>query len=323
MTSGAIDTVTATRKITIALLLVLLPWTTAWSNQTTTERCVTDMSGRRVCIKADKPKIISLSPGSTELLFAAGAGAQVIAVDLHSDYPEAVASLPRVGGYPNINIEAIVGLQPDLVAIWKGGNSPAVVKQLESLGITTFDLDAVTLDGIKQALVLIGEIAGTQAQAKKTIDVFSTRLKTLQTQYAHLSPVPVLFEFWHTPLIVAGNRLAINDVITLCGGRNIYQDITAPTAKISIESVVVRNPQVIIGSDPRGNTPETRQEMFDYWKQWPNLQAVQQQQLFSVTSNLIARPTPRVLEGAEMICKQLQEFRQLKQDPNQTLLVND
>ncbi len=321
MTSGTMATVTATRKITIALLLVLLPWTTAWSNQTMTGRCVTDMSDRQVCIETDKPKIISLSPGSTELLFAAGAGAQVIAVDLHSDYPEAVANLPRVGGYPNINIEAIVGLQPDLVAIWKGGNSPSVVKQLESLGITTFDLDAVTLDGIKQALVLIGEIAGTQAQAQKTIDVFSTQLKTLQTQYAHLPSVPVLFEFWHNPLIVAGSKLVINDVITLCGGRNIYQDITAPTAKISIESVVVRNPQVIIGSDPRGNTPETMQEMLDYWQQWPQLPAVQQQQLFSVTSNLIARPTPRVLEGAEMICKQLQEFRQSKQ--NQTQLAND
>lgn len=311
MTPGTMKTVTTVHTIMV-LLALLLPWATVSSNQASSRRCITDMSGRSVCFETDKPKIISLSPGSTELLFAAGAGSQVIAVDQHSDYPEAVAKLPRVGGYPNINIEAIVGLQPDLVVIWKEGYYTTVVKQLESFGITTFDLDAVTLDEIKQALTLTGEIAGTQAQAKKTIDVFSTRLEELQTQYAHLSPVPVLFEFWRTPLIVAGGRLVINDVITLCGGRNIYQDVAAPTAEIGIESVIARDPQVIIGSDPRGNTPETRQEILDYWKQWPNLQAVQQQQLFSVTSDLIARPTPRVLVGAEMICKQLQAFRQAK-----------
>ena len=306
--------ITAIQKIKTALLLtLLLPWAVVWSSN---QRCVTDMSGRTVCLATDKPKIISLSPGTTELIFAAGAGARLIAVDQHSDYPEAVATLPRVGGYPNISIEAIVGLQPDLVAIWKGGNSASMVKQLQSLGITTFDLDAVTLTGIKQALSLIGQIAGTEAQAQKTIDEFSARLNTLQTQYSHLPPVPVLFELWHTPLMAAGKGLVINDIITLCGGRNIYQDIAAPTAKIGIESVVLRNPQVIIGSDPRGDTAETRQEMLDYWQQWPNLQAVRKRQLFSVNSNLIARPTPRVIEGAEMICKQLQAFRQAKSSHN-------
>lgn len=309
--------ITAIQKIKTALLLtLLLPWAVVWSSQGSSKRCVTDMSGRTVCFATDKPKIISLSPGTTELIFAAGAGARLIAVDQHSDYPEAVATLPRVGGYPNISIEAIVALQPDLVAIWKGGNSASMVKQLQALGITTFDLDAVTFTGIKQALSLIGQIAGTEAQAQKTIDEFSERLNTLQTQYSHLSPVPVLFELWHTPLMAAGKGLVINDIITLCGGRNIYQDIAAPTAKIGIESVVLRNPQVIIGSDPRGDTAETRQEMLDYWQQWPNLQAVRKRQLFSVNSNLIARPTPRVLEGAEMICKQLQAFRQAKSGHN-------
>ena len=315
-------TVTTVHCITV-LVALLLPWATVSSNQASSKHCITDMSGRSVCLATDKPKIISLSPASTELLFAAGAGSLVIAVDQHSDYPEAVARLPRVGGYPNINIEAIVGLKPDLVVIWKEGDSTTVVKQLESLGITTFDLNAVTLDEIKQALALTGEIAGTQAQAKKAIDVFSIKLKALHTQYSHPSPVRVLFEFWRAPLIVAGGRLVINDVITLCGGDNIYRDVAAPTAEIGIESVIARDPQVIIGSDPRGNTAETRQEILDYWKQWPNLQAVQQQQLFSVTSDLIARPTPRVLEGAEMICKQLQAFRQAKQDQNNPPLSND
>ena len=150
------------------------------------QRCVEDMSGRSVCLTTQKPKIISLSPGSTELLFAAGAGSQVIATDLHSNYPKAVEKLPRVGGYPNINVEAIIGLQPDLVVIWSGGDSPKVVQQLESLGIPTFHQNAKNFADIATAIQRLGNIAGTGSAAQKTVDVFLTRLNSLRQQYSHL-----------------------------------------------------------------------------------------------------------------------------------------
>lgn len=288
---------------------VSFPFSAVQASEPDSPYCVTDMSDRSVCLNTRSPRIISLSPGSTELLFAAGAGDRVIAVDQHSDYPASVKQLPNVGGYPNVNVEAIVAMKPDLVVIWKGGDDPKVIQQLESLGVNTFHVNAVNFAGIEQALLGLGEIAGTREPAKKTAADFHQRLSGLQQQYSNQQPLTVFFEIWRTPLMTVGNGLAINDVITLCGGRNIYAEVAERTPKVGIESLIARNPQVIIGSDPEGDTPQTRKDLMDYWSQWKNLQAVKNHQLFSVPSNLIARPTPRILEGAEMICKQLQAAR--------------
>ncbi|ELU03916.1 hypothetical protein CAPTEDRAFT_134318 [Capitella teleta] len=267
------------------------------------------MSDRSVCLNTRSPKIISLSPGSTELLFAAGAGDRVIAVDQHSDFPEAVKKLPNVGGYPNVNVEAIVAMKPDLVVVWTAGNSQKVIRQLESLGLSTFHIDVVDFAGIEKAIRRLGQVAGTEKEADRVVDDFSTRLKALKNNYGQRKPVSVFFEIWRAPLMTVGNGQVIDDVISLCGGQNIYGDVSERIPKIGIESLISRDPQVIIGSDPRGDTPETRKDLMDYWSQWENLQAVQGHQLFSVPSDVIARPTPRILDGAEMICHQLQAVR--------------
>ncbi len=284
-------------------------FSTAQGSESDSQYCVTDMSDRSVCLNTRTPKIISLSPGSTELLFAAGAGSRVIAVDKHSDYPESVKQLPNVGGYPNVNVEAIVAMKPDLVVVWTAGNSQKVIRQLESLGVKTFHIDVVDFAGIEQAIQSLGQVAGTEKEANRVVDDFSTQLKALQNNYGQREPVSVFFEIWRSPLMTVGSGQVIDDVISLCGGQNIYGDISERIPKIGIESMITRDPQVIIGSDPRGDTPETRKDLMDYWSQWQNLQAVKSHQLFSVPSDLIARPTPRILEGAEMICHQLQTVR--------------
>ncbi|WP_095210416.1 cobalamin-binding protein [Endozoicomonas ascidiicola] len=272
-------------------------------------RCVTDMSGRQVCLKTSHPNIISLSPGSTELLFAAGAGGQMIAVDEHSDYPSVVEQLPSIGGFPVINVEAIVGMKPDLVVVWVGGDSPKVVKQLESLGVNTFHLNAVDFSGIEQAILSLGKILGTEKQAEQSVSTFRARLSSLEKTFSQLEPVTVFYEVWRSPLMTVGDGILINDVISLCGGNNVYGDQDQKIPKIGIESLIIRNPQAIIGSAPQGDTPETRREMKRFWGQWENLQAVRTGQLFSVPSDLISRTSPRILDGAEILCRQLQEVR--------------
>ncbi len=303
-------------KVTQVMALALfmanaasLSFSAAQASEPDSQYCVEDMSNRSVCLNTRSPKIISLSPGSTELLFAAGAGNRVIAVDQHSDYPESVKQLPNVGGYPNVNVEAIVAMKPDLVVVWTAGNSQKVIRQLESLGVKTFHIDVVDFADIEQAIRSLGQVAGTEKEAGRVVDDFSTQLKALQNNYGQRAPVSVFFEIWRSPLMTVGSGQVIDDVISLCGGQNIYGDISERIPKIGIESLITRDPQVIIGSDPRGDTPETRKDLMGYWSQWENLQAVQGHQLFSVPSDLIARPTPRILEGAEMICHQLQAVR--------------
>lgn len=110
--------------------------------------CIKDDLKREVCAPKSVKKIVSLSPGSTELIYAAGAGKQVVAVDDHSDYPPAVAKVPRVGGFPNVSIEAIAAMKPDLVVAWAGGNSPKVTSKLESLGVRVFYIDPLSFPEI-------------------------------------------------------------------------------------------------------------------------------------------------------------------------------
>ena len=297
------------RLLRAVLIIACAVFSTARASESDSPNCVTDMSGRPVCLDTRAPGIISLSPGATELLFAAGAGDRVMAVDQHSDFPAAVKQLPNVGGYPNVNVEAILAMKPDLVVVWTGGNSPKVIEQLESLGISTFHIDVVDFADIAQAIRLLGQVAGTEKAAERVVSDFTNRLHTLHSDYGHREPVSVFFEIWRSPLMTVGNGLVIDDVISLCGGRNIYGDVSGRIPKIGVESLITRDPQVIIGSDPKGDTPQTRKALLDYWSQWQSLQAVQRQQLFSLPSDLIARPTPRILEGAEMICRQLQVVR--------------
>ncbi|MGB0359875.1 MAG: cobalamin-binding protein [Endozoicomonas sp.] len=274
--------------------------------------CAQDMNSRNVCLNSEYPKIISLAPGSTELLFAAGAGKQVISVDDHSDFPEIVEQLPSVGGFPNVNVEAIVKMKPDLVVIWDGGNSLKVTQQLESLGITTFHLDAVNFQDIEQAILSLGDIAGTSAKARKSVDEFHRRLEQLSQQYKQRDPVSVFFELWRSPLMTVGSGILIDEVISLCGGYNIFADINQKIPIVGIESIIARNPQVIIGSNPKGNTPESQKDMQTYWKQWSDLDAVKNSQLYALPSDLIARISPRILDAAEIMCEQFQAVRHRK-----------
>ena len=298
-------------KYFLLLLVVLfsVPWAQA------SGRCVMDDSDRQVCLQKNKPSIVSLSPGTTELLFAAGAGQQVVAVDEHSDYPPQVKQLPKVGGFPNISVEAIIAQKPDLVVVWQGGNSMALIQQLEKLGLKTVHIGPVTLPAIEQAIRKLGRLAGTESYADQSADRFSRRLAKLHRQYSDLPPLSVFFELWQEPLMSVGNQQIMTQAIKVCGGQSIFADVAEQTMNVSSEQLVARNPQVIMAAAPLGDTPDTRQKMQVYWQQWSELSAVKRRQFIILPSDLITRPTPRMLEGTEVLCQQLQAFRERKTRP--------
>ncbi len=279
------------------------------------KRCAVDDSKSIICLKNKPERIISLAPGSTELLYAAGAGSQIIAVDLYSDYPPATKKLPKVGGYPNVNIETLISMKPDLIIAWTGGNSPKLVKQIEASGLRIFRINPENFDDIESAIRKLGKITGNEKQANKNANNFSTKLASLQKSYQQQPVVSVFFEIWRSPLMAAGGHQIIDSAINLCGGNNVFSDALTKTPVISIESLLAKNPDVIISSDPRGNTKENQQAMLNYWAQWPVLNAVKKKQLFTVPSDLIARPTPRLLDGAEQICQLLQSVRIANSSP--------
>ena len=292
-------------KKTFLFLFLLLPVVTVQAQN----YCAVDDGGIKLCLKKMPERIISLAPGSTELLYAAGAGKQLLAVDQYSDYPAAVKKLPQVGGYPNVNIETLIGMNPDLVVVWTGGNSPQLIQQIESVGLKTFRLNARSLNDIESDIRKLGAITGNSQHANQSAETFATRLANLKARYQQQATVSVFFEIWRSPLMAVGGQQIIDSAITLCGGHNIFADADTRIPVISIESLLARNPDVIIASDPRGNSKENQQAMANYWGKWQMLAAVKKNQLFTVSSDLIARPAPRILDGAEQICQYLQSVR--------------
>ena len=264
-----------------------------------------DDEGNTVQLAGPAQRIISLAPSLTELLFAAGAGDRLVGVVEYSDFPAAAKSIPIVGRFDLLDMETILALQPDLIVAWGTGNPRASVNRLKSLGLTVYVAEPKELQSIASHIQRLAQLAGTEDIAAPFIDRFEQRLAQLTTNYSALPPVKVFYQVWDNPLITAGGNELINDIIAVCGGRNIFGDISLVAPKVSEEAVLARNPQVIIAS----GMDQARPEWLDSWLRWPALEAVQRQQLYFIPPELLQRHTPRALDGAEQMCHQIQTVR--------------
>ena len=266
---------------------------------------VVDDSGATVSLEQPARRIISLAPHVTELLYAAGAGESLVGTVSYSDYPQAAKKLPRVGSYNAFDLEAIIALHPDLLVAWKSGNPSGAVARLRELGIPVFLSEPRALEDVAHNLQRLGILTGSEATANKEADVFLAQLSALRTRYQSRAPVTVFYQIWHQPLITINDQHIISEVIRLCGGRNIFADLPMLAPKISLEAVLSRDPQAIIGGGVAAQRPQWQQD----WQAWSQLRAVRNGNVFYVNPDIIQRHTPRILQGAEVLCEQLDSVR--------------
>ena len=266
---------------------------------------VTDDTGQRVHLDKPARRIISLAPHITELLFAAGAGDAVVGTVSYSNYPPEATRLANVGSYASLNLEEIVALQPDLVVAWKSGNSSSQLERLSGLGLPVFYSEPRRLEDIASNLQRLGRLAASEHTADAAAVHFNTHYRRLKARYSQARPVRVFYEIWHQPLMTVSGKHLISQVIKLCGGRNIFADLTALAPTVNPEAVLAANPEVIIASGMAAQRPE----WLDRWRNWPQIAAVKHRQLYFIPPDLIQRQTPRVLEGAERLCEQLEQAR--------------
>lgn len=266
---------------------------------------VQDDLGRTVTLASPARRIVSLAPHATELLFAAGAGAQVIGTVEHSDHPPAAQKIPRVGRYDSLDLESIVALEPDLIVAWHSGNPRHQVDRLRDLGFAVYVSEPRSLDDIAATLERLGTLAGTARSAGEAAAAFRAELSHLRQRYGSQRPVRVFYEIWNRPLMTVNGDQIISQVIALCGGRNVFADLPTLAAQVDLEAVLAADPEAIVG----GGMGETRPEWLDDWRAWPQLQAVRRGNLFFVHPDLIQRATPRILEGARLLCGQLEQAR--------------
>ncbi|MDX5444692.1 MAG: cobalamin-binding protein [Zoogloeaceae bacterium] len=288
------------RRLLTPLLVALLPALVQADAIT-----VIDDLGREVRLTEPARRIVSLAPHVTELLYASGAGDYVVGAVSYSDYPEAARALPRVGGYHKVDVEAVIALRPDLVVGWGEGNRPAERERLQALGIPVFVNDPHSLDDIARSLRRIGRLAGTSATADAAAEAFRERLAALEAVHARRTPVRVFYQVWHSPLMTVNGEHLISEVIRLCGGDNVFATLATLTPRIGTESVLATNPQAIVASGMDASRPE----WLDDWRRWGGLTAVRNGHLFHIPPDLIQRHSPRILDGAERLCGQLEEVR--------------
>ncbi|SFM46446.1 iron complex transport system substrate-binding protein [Marinobacter pelagius] len=269
------------------------------------ELCATDALDRDVCLPEPARRVVSLSPGATELLFSAGAGDSVVAVSAWSDYPPQAAELPQVGDSNRLDLEAIVSLKPDLVVAWTDGNSRAQLDRLAKLGVPVFWLAPREFEDIALAVETLGRLTGHTPVAERTAAEFRDGISTLQATYRDSAPVWVFYQVWDQPLMTINGDELISKAIALCGGINVFAGLPRLVPRISVETVLAADPEVIVTAG-RGDSDR---DWLASWQSYPSVTAVARDNLFLVSPSLLQRPTFRMLEGARELCGILEQAR--------------
>lgn len=288
----------AFRRIFVTGLWLLLPLTASAAIT------VTGADSQAITLAAPAQRIVSLAPDLTELAYAAGAGADMVGTSSYSNYPAAAAKLPLIGDAFRVDLERVVTFQPDLILAWQGGTPAAVIERLRALKLQVLVIGTRQLTDIAHNLELIGQVTGHEAEAHAAAQKFLEGLATLRRQYAGRAPVRVLYEISSRPLYTVGGRQSISRMIELCGGRNIFSDLTVLAAPVSFETVLARDPQAVVTGSDKGAAARLKE-----WRRWPQVSAVRNQDLFVISGDLIARATPRILQGGKQLCEDLEKTR--------------
>ena len=266
---------------------------------------VVDDYGRAVALAAPARRVVSLSPHLTELMYGAGAGERLVGALAYSDYPPAARALPRVGSEAAIDLEALVALRPDLVIAWPNAGSARAVERIASLGIPVFRSEPRELEDIARTMETLGRLAGTGPAARKAAQAFRERAARLEGKFAHRPKVRVFYQVWDRPLITVNGDHVISKAMRLCGGENVMAELPGIAPEIDRERVLRANPQVIVASGEGGSRPP----WLDAWRAFPDLAAVRAGHLYAIRPELLQRHTPRLLDGAEELCRILEGVR--------------
>jgi len=270
---------------------------------------VTDDYGKEVVLAAPARRVVSLAPHLTELMYAAGAGERLVGAFAYSDYPPAAKSLPRVGSEAQIDLEAVVALNPDLVIAWPQSGSTRAVERIAALGIPVFRSEPRELEDIARTMETLGRLAASEATAAAAARAFRERTARLVRAYAGRPVVRAFYQVWDRPLITVNADHVISKVMRLCGGENVMADLPALAPEIDRERVLRSDPEVIVASGTDGARPP----WLDDWNAFPAMAAVRGGNLYAVQPELLQRHTPRLLDGAEQLCRIFEEVRARRQ----------
>jgi iron complex transport system substrate-binding protein len=252
-----------------------------------------------------KPKeyyrIVSLAPNITEILFGLGLGDRIVGVTKHCNYPVEALTKTNVGSYIDLNIEKILSLNPDLVIATADGNEKGSVERLMDFRIPVLITNPRNLDEVFETVKIIGRVTKQEPRAEIMVHALKQRADRVIQSCLPLSRPRVFLQINEHPLITVGKDTFHNHLIKLAGGINISGNDTVKYPKYSLEQVLRSRPDILlITSMERGVLAERKKER---WKQWGQIPAVKQGRIHILNSDLLDRPSPRLVDGLEALAR--------------------
>ncbi len=248
-------------------------------------------------------RVVTLAPNLTELVFAAGAGDHLVGVSAYSDYPPAAAELPVVGDAFAVDRETLVLLEPDLVLAWENGTPARVIDELRSSGLHVEVVRTRNLDDVSSALRRIGRLTGYAATARVAAKKFGDSIDEVTRHFGGKEDIRVFYQVSGRPLYTVSGEHYVSELISRCGGSNVFDGLDGLAPTVDVESVIARDPEVILASTDAG------EDAFEVWQRWPNLAANRYGNHFLVPADEIGRATPRLAVAAQAICEALSSAR--------------
>ncbi|MDL1968537.1 MAG: cobalamin-binding protein [Deltaproteobacteria bacterium] len=279
----------------IVLIVVAVTFSPAWARQVQ----VTDQLGRQVILSDDPQRVVSLAPSITEIIFALGQEHRLKGATRFSDFPSEAISLPKVGSYVQLDLEKIVALKPDLCIAIKDGNPRQTVVRLESLEVPVYVVDPRNLEAVTETIIEIGDLLNATKNAEDLVNNMRLRINRVKSAAEKVSHRPgVFFQIGISPIVSVGTNTFIHELIVLAGGNNLTEGLI-PYPRFSREQVLSLAPEVfIITSMARG---EVFKRVKIEWSRWSEMPAIKNRRIFLVDSNLFDRPTPRLVDGLEVL----------------------
>ena len=264
---------------------------------------VEDDLSRSIQLAAPAKRIISLTPHATELLFSLGQGERLVAVSAFSDYPAQARSLPVISDPGQAALEQLVAWQPDLIIAWPDSETQRLLPALEALGIAVYVSRPRDISGVVKAVEDLAKLTASSEQAIELLKPFSEQVERLSQQYQNAAKVPVFYQVWDRPLLALGDGF-ITRLIERCGGENLFAQFPG-APEVSLEAVLALDPPLMLAPD-KGFSGDWRTT----WQAWPQLQAVQNNQLKTVTADWLSRPTLRSAKALAQLCEIIDGARQ-------------
>jgi iron complex transport system substrate-binding protein len=229
-------------------------------------------------------RIVSLNPTTTEILFAIGAGPRVVGRSTYDVFPDAARGVTDVGMPLRPNVEAVLAVHPDLVLLYASNDNRQAAQRFQQAGVRTLSLKIDSIAQFERDTRLLGRLTGDSAAAYTLVDSVSATLARVAAATKDLAHPTVFVPTWDRPLIVIGGGSFLSQLLDIAGARNIYGDIGAPSAVVTIEDVTKRNPDLVLVSPASAPALDTNPK-------WRALSAVRRRHVLVYDTTLVGRPS--------------------------------